>query len=161
MCTYMCFSVHIMDFQLFCHFMLLVLGELKMEILFYGDEISTYKYNLISVICRITQDGKYYYPILFLDELSFRLKDLLVGFCSGLFIQYILALALLSDFLRSLSVNCVQYPAVHFCICSISTSIIHACMLKSEFGRVWLRTTLVYLLKLLYVNSCVVGSRMA
>lgn len=38
----MSFSVHIMDFQLFCHFMLLVLGELKMEILFYGDEISTY-----------------------------------------------------------------------------------------------------------------------
>ncbi|XP_076470465.1 lipid scramblase CLPTM1L-like [Babylonia areolata] len=25
---------------------------------------------------RITQDGKYYYPILFLDELSFRIKDL-------------------------------------------------------------------------------------
>ncbi|KAL8613870.1 hypothetical protein ACOMHN_032860 [Nucella lapillus] len=25
---------------------------------------------------RLTQDGKYYYPILFLDELSFRLKDL-------------------------------------------------------------------------------------
>ena len=34
-------------------------------------------------------------------------------------------------------------------------------MLKSEFGHVWLLTTLVYLLKLLYVNSCVVGGRMA
>ena len=157
-CVTMCFSVHIMDFQLFWHFMLLVLGELKMEILFYGDEISTY--NLISVICRITQDGKYYYPILFLDELSFRLKDLQVGFCSGLFIQHILALALLSDFLRSLSVNCVQYPTVHFlylqCIC-----LYHTCMLKKEFGYVWLLTTRVYLLKLLYVNSSMVGGCMA
>ena len=88
-------------------------------------------YNLISVICRITQDGKYYYPILFLDELSFRLKDLQVGFCSGLFIQYILALAHLSDLLRSLSVNCVQYPTVHFYICSIFTCIIHACSKQS------------------------------
>ena len=34
-------------------------------------------------------------------------------------------------------------------------------MLKSEFGHVWLLTILVYLLKLLYVNSCVVGGRMA
>ena len=34
-------------------------------------------------------------------------------------------------------------------------------MLKSEFGHVWLLTTLVYLLKLLYVNYCVVGGRMA
>ena len=34
-------------------------------------------------------------------------------------------------------------------------------MLKSEFGHVWLLTTLVYLLKLLYVNSCMVGGRMA
>ena len=35
------------------------------------------------------------------------------------------------------------------------------CVLKSEFGHVWLLTTLVYLLKLLYVNWCVVGGRMA
>lgn len=28
---------------------------------------------------RLTQDGKYYYPIIFLDELGFRLKDLKVG----------------------------------------------------------------------------------
>ena len=34
-------------------------------------------------------------------------------------------------------------------------------MLKSEFGHVWLLTTLVYLLNFLYVNSCVVSSRMA
>ena len=34
-------------------------------------------------------------------------------------------------------------------------------VLKSEFGHVWLLVTLVYLLKLLYVNSCVVGGRMA
>ena len=32
-------------------------------------------------------------------------------------------------------------------------------MLKSEFGHVWLLATLVYLLKFLYVNSCVVGGR--
>ena len=32
---------------------------------------------------------------------------------------------------------------------------------KSEFGRVWLLTTLVYLLKFLYINSCVVGGRIA
>ena len=37
----------------------------------------------------------------------------------------------------------------------------HTCVLKSEFGHVWLLTTLVYLLKLLYVNSCVAGGRMA
>ena len=34
-------------------------------------------------------------------------------------------------------------------------------MLISEFGHVWLLTTLVYLLKLLYVNFCVVGGRIA
>ena len=33
-------------------------------------------------------------------------------------------------------------------------------MLISEFGQVWLQTTLVYLLTLLYVNVCVVGGRM-
>ena len=32
---------------------------------------------------------------------------------------------------------------------------------KSEFGHVWLLKTLVYLPKLLYANSCVVGGRMA
>ena len=32
---------------------------------------------------------------------------------------------------------------------------------QAEFGHVWLLTTLVYLLKLLYVNSLVVGGRMA
>ena len=37
----------------------------------------------------------------------------------------------------------------------------HICVLKSEFGHVWLLTTFVYLLKLLYVNSCVVGGRRA
>ena len=36
----------------------------------------------------------------------------------------------------------------------------HTCVLKSEFGHVWLLTTLAYLLKLLYENSCVVGGRM-
>ena len=30
-----------------------------------------------------------------------------------------------------------------------------------EFGHVWLLTTFVYLMKLLYINSCVVGGRMA
>ena len=35
------------------------------------------------------------------------------------------------------------------------------CVLKSEFGHVWILTSLVYLLKLLYVNYCVVGCRMA
>ena len=37
----------------------------------------------------------------------------------------------------------------------------HTCVLKSEFGHVWLLTTLVYLLKLLYANSFMVGGRMA
>ena len=37
----------------------------------------------------------------------------------------------------------------------------HTCVLKSEFGHVWLLATLVYLLKFLYVNSCVVGGRIA
>ena len=37
----------------------------------------------------------------------------------------------------------------------------HTCVLKSEFGHVWLLTTLVHLLKLLYVNSSVAGGRMA
>ena len=35
------------------------------------------------------------------------------------------------------------------CVC------VCVCVLGSEFGRVKLLTTLVYLLKLLYVNSCV------
>ena len=35
----------------------------------------------------------------------------------------------------------------------------HTCVLKSEFGHVWLLATLVYLLKFLYVNSCMVGGR--
>ena len=34
-------------------------------------------------------------------------------------------------------------------------------VLKSEFGHVWFLATLVYLLKFLYVNSCVVGRRIA
>ena len=34
-------------------------------------------------------------------------------------------------------------------------------MLKSEFGHVWLLATLVYLLKVLYVNSCVVCRHIA
>ena len=34
-------------------------------------------------------------------------------------------------------------------------------MLKSEFGHVWLLATLVYLLKFLYVNSCVGCGRIA
>ena len=35
----------------------------------------------------------------------------------------------------------------------------HTCVLKSEFGHVWFLATLVYLLKFLYVNSCMVGGR--
>ena len=51
-----------------------------------------------------------------------------------------------------------QYPAVHFCICSLS-----ACVLESDLSLVMLGllTTLVYLLKLLYIDSCVVGGRVA
>ena len=37
----------------------------------------------------------------------------------------------------------------------------HTCVLKSKFVHVWLLATLVYLLKFLYVNSCVVGRRIA
>ena len=54
------------------------------------------------------------------------------------------------------------------CVCAISrcTFFVFAVYLlvsymcaKSEFGHVWLLATLVYLLKFLYVNSCVVGGR--
>ena len=54
---------------------------------------------------------------------------------------------------------CVQYPTEHFCICSIST-----CIIQCAQVRVWsclVTDSLVYLLKLLYVDSCVVGSCMA
>ena len=37
----------------------------------------------------------------------------------------------------------------------------HTRVLKSEFGHVWLLATLVYLLKFLYVNFCVVCGRIA
>ena len=56
------------------------------------------------------------------------------------------------------------------CVCAISRCtflylqyiyLYHTCVLKSEFGHVWLLATLVYLLKFLYVNSCVVGGRIA
>ena len=52
------------------------------------------------------------------------------------------------------------------CVCAISSCtflylqyiyLYYTCVLKSEFGHVWLLATLVYLLKFLYVNSCVVG----
>ena len=65
--------------------------------------------------------------------------------------------------------TCV-YVCVCVCVCAISHCtflhlqyiyLYHTCVLKSEFGHVWLLTTLVYLLKLLYVNSCMVGSHMA
>ena len=56
------------------------------------------------------------------------------------------------------------------CVCEISCCtflylqyiyLYHTCVLKSEFGHVWLLATLVFLLKFLYVNSCVVGGRRA
>ena len=56
------------------------------------------------------------------------------------------------------------------CVCAITRYtflhlqyiyLYHTCVLKSEFGHIWLLTNLVYLLKLLYANSCVVGGRMA
>ena len=56
------------------------------------------------------------------------------------------------------------------CVCAISRCtflylqyiyLYHTCVLKSEFGHVWLLATLVYLLKFLYVNSCVVGGHIA
>ena len=49
------------------------------------------------------------------------------------------------------------------CVCAISHCTFlylqyiyldHTCVLRSEFCHVWLLTTLVYLLKLLYVNLC-------
>ena len=55
-----------------------------------------------------------------------------------------------------------------YCVCAISSCtflylqyiyLYHTCVLKSEFGHIWLLATLVYLLKFLYVNSCVVGGR--
>ena len=54
----------------------------------------------------------------------------------------------------------VQYSAGHF-LYLLYIYLYHTCVLKPEFGHVWLLTTLVYLLKLLYVNSSVVGGRMA
>ena len=52
---------------------------------------------------------------------------------------------------------CMQYAALHFCICStyIYIYLHYTHVLRSEFGHVWLLTTSVYLLKLLYVNSFV------
>ena len=56
------------------------------------------------------------------------------------------------------------------CVCEISCCtflylqyiyLYHTCVLKSKFGHVWLLTTLGFLLKLLYLNSSMVGSRMA
>ena len=56
------------------------------------------------------------------------------------------------------------------CVCAISHStflylhfiyLYHTCVLKSAFGHVWLLATLVYLLKFLYVNSCMIGGRIA
>ena len=65
-------------------------------------------------------------------------------------------------------------PPVRVCVCTHVCAIshctflylqyiylYHTCVLKSEFGHVWLLTTLVYLLKLLYVNSCMDGGHMA
>ena len=43
--------------------------------------------------------------------------------------------------------SCLQYMYLYY-----------VCALRSDFGHVWLLTTLVYILKLLYVNSCVVWS---
>ena len=55
---------------------------------------------------------------------------------------------------------------VRACVCNIPLYFVFAVYLlvsymcaKSEFGHVWLLATLVYLLKFLYVNSCVVGGR--
>ena len=49
-----------------------------------------------------------------------------------------------------------------FCVCAVYSPVSYMkCVLRSEFGHVWLLTTLVYLLKLLYVNSCMVGGHMA
>ena len=42
-----------------------------------------------------------------------------------------------------------------------SSHLSYICVLKSEFGHVWLLATLVYLLKFLYVNYCVVCGRIA
>ena len=41
--------------------------------------------------------------------------------------------------------SCLQYMYLYY-----------ICVLRSDFGHVWLLTTLVYILTLLYVNSCVV-----
>ena len=51
-------------------------------------------------------------------------------------------------------ISCI-HPSVPYILLLLCTTT------KSEFGHVWLRTTLVYLLKFLYVNSCVVGRRIA
>ena len=41
--------------------------------------------------------------------------------------------------------SCLQYMYLYY-----------ICVLRSDFGHVWLLTTLVYILKLLYINYCVV-----
>ena len=58
---------------------------------------------------------------------------------------------------------CVRVCAISHCTFLYLQHIYlyHTCVLKAEFGHVWLLTTLVYLLKLLYVNYCVVVGRMA
>ena len=39
---------------------------------------------------------------------------------------------------------------------AIDLPVLYISVLRSEFGHVYLLTTLVYLLKLVYVNSCIV-----
>ena len=77
---------------------------------------------------------------------------------------------LISSNLHTVNTPPPPHLCVCVCVCAISSCtfwylqnicLYHTCVLKSEFGHVWLLTTLVYLLNLLYANSCVVGSRMA
>ena len=55
---------------------------------------------------------------------------------------------------------CVCNILLYFFVFAVYLLVSYMCA-KIEFGHVWLLTTLVYLLKLLYVNSCMVGSHMA
>ena len=53
---------------------------------------------------------------------------------------------------------CVCNIPLYFFVFAVYLLVSYMCA-KSEFGHVWLLATLVYLLKFLYVNSCVVGGR--
>ena len=94
--------------------------------------------------------------------------ELITIWCSSLSINIFFQAILKNSSLQNLHI--INPPSLRPHVCAIFHCtflhlqyiyLYHTCVLSSEFGHVWLLITLVYLLKLLYVNSCVVGGRMA